>query len=147
LTNKSRDMSKDDLDSMIAKERELKDLLFQKQAELAEKRRVLAPHQSEKVLFEIEDFARHFVSGGVVFEDFESIRKNLKLLSELDPKAISKLADDKLYSRGATIKYIIEQLLVSVLNPKSDLWTVLKKIDDTAKVEGNPFFLTLNKRR
>jgi len=132
-------MLTDDFDKMVSEERELKDLLAEKQVELLEKRRVLGPPQTEKVVFKVENFARRFVPDGVIWEDFEDIKENLKLLAELDPKAISKLADDKLFSRGPAVKYIVEQLLVSVLNPKSDLWVVLKKIADTVKVEGNPF--------
>jgi len=137
--DESKAMSKNDLDSMLSDERELKDLLSKKQTELAEKRRLLAPHQSDKVLLKIEDFASLFVPGGIVWESFEDILENLKLLAELDPKAIGKLTNEKLYARGPAVKYIIENLLAGVLVPRSDLWTVLEHIAKSRKVDGCPF--------
>lgn len=136
---RKKPITENDLEEMISQERELKSLIAKTQSELAEKRRILAPHQAEKILFRIEDFSRLFKPGGAVYDSFSDIRENLKLLSELDSRAIQKLADDKLYSRGPAVKYIVEQLLVSVLHPRSELWPVLEQIAKTRKIDGCPF--------
>lgn len=129
------------LEKLEKKAKELREQLDFVLSETEKERTSRAPQQAAKLLKSCEGLAEQFTPGGAVADAYDLVQRNLKLLHGYDPKYAEKLVSGDRYSIPQTpaIRYICESLLSGILHQKSEMWTVLQKVIQDRKVDGNPF--------
>ena len=87
------------------------------------------------------DFANLFRRGGIVFKEFEKIRKQLIDLESVDSGYLHTIGTSNPFGLKGdeTTNYIISYLLSSAWRVDSSLWKVLGQVADTCDIPGCPF--------